>query len=116
MATGWPSYVAYEWQLHHRFGRDLRRGRFDLIHRVTPLTPTYPSPLAGWTDVPMLIGPLNGGLPWPKEYPELRRREREGLAPLRPAYPALPYFPPTHPHAAGVVARSPAPPSRVPAR
>ena len=52
-------------------------GEFDLIHRVTPLTPTMGSPLAGLTDVPLLIGPLNGGLPWPKEYPELRRKERE---------------------------------------
>jgi glycosyltransferase involved in cell wall biosynthesis len=106
MATGWPSYIAFEWQLYRHFGRALRRGRFDLIHRVTPLTPTYPSPLAGWTDVPMLVGPLNGGLPWPKEFPELRRREREWLTPLRRAYRALPYFRSTYRNVAGVIAGS----------
>ena len=106
MAAGWPAYIAFEYQLFQRFGRDLGRGRFDLIHRITPLTPTYPSPLAGWTSVPMLIGPLNGGLPWPKEYPELRRREREWLAPFRRAYRALPYFRATYHRLAGVIAGS----------
>lgn len=106
MATGWPAYLAFEWQLYQRFGTALREGQFDLIHRITPLTPTYPSPLAGWTTVPMLAGPLNGGLPWPKEYPELRRREREWLAPFRRAHRALPYFRSTYRHLAGVIAGS----------
>ncbi|WP_171475340.1 glycosyltransferase family 4 protein [Frigoriglobus tundricola] len=106
MATEWPSYIAFELQLYQRFADDLRRGRFDLIHRVTPLTPTYPSPLASRTRVPMLVGPLNGGLPWPKEYPELRRREREWLVPLRRAYRVLPYFRSTYRRLAGVIAGS----------
>ncbi len=105
-AVGWPSYVAFEYQLHERFGTDFRRGRFDLIHRVTPLTPTYPSPLAAMTRVPMLLGPLNGGLPWPKQYPDLRRREREWLVPLRNAYKSLPYYRRTYRHVAGVIAGS----------
>src|SRR5262249_40633243 len=78
----------------------------DLIHRVNPVTPTVGSPLAGRTDVPMVIGPLNGGLPWPKEYPDLRRREREWLSRFRGAYRHLPYFPSTYRHAAGVITAS----------
>lgn len=105
-AAAWPSYLAFEWQLFHRFGRAFRAGQFDLIHRVTPLTPTYPSPLAGWTEVPMLVGPLNGGLPWPAEYPELRKREREWLVPLRRAYRALPFFQATYRRLAGAIAGS----------
>jgi glycosyltransferase involved in cell wall biosynthesis len=106
-AMAWPSYVlAFEPMLFQRFARPLHDGRYDLIHRVTPLTPTIPSPLAGWTDVPMLIGPLNGGLPWPREYPELRRQEREWLVPLRHAYQRLPYYSTTYRHAAGVIAGS----------
>ena len=105
-AVGWPSYVAFEHQLYDRYARDLQQGRFDLIHRVTPLTPTYPSPLAAMTTVPMIAGPLNGGLPWPKQYPNLRRREREWLVPLRHAYRALPYYRQTYRHLAGVIAGS----------
>ena len=105
-AFGWPSYIAFEHQLFRRYGADLRSGRFDLIHRITPLTPTYPSPLAGWTRVPMLLGPLNGGLPWPAEYPNLRRREKEWLVPVRNAYRLLPYYRASYQRLAGVIAGS----------
>jgi glycosyltransferase involved in cell wall biosynthesis len=105
-AMGWPSYVAFEKDLEARFRRPLREGAFDLVHRVTPLSPTAGSPLASQTDVPMMIGPLNGGLPWPREYPELRRKEREWLVPLRGLYRRLPYYRSTYRHAAAVVAGS----------
>jgi glycosyltransferase involved in cell wall biosynthesis len=105
-AMAWPSYMAFEKELSHQLGRRLRLGEFDLIHRVTPLTPTQGSPLAALTDVPMLIGPLNGGLPYPEEFPELRRKEREWLVPLRYFYRALPYYRSTYQNLAGVIAGS----------
>jgi glycosyltransferase involved in cell wall biosynthesis len=105
-ALAWPSYVVFEHLVWHRFARQLQRGDFDLIHRVTPLSPTAVSPLAAKTDVPMLAGPLNGGLRWPKEFPELVRREREWLVPLRNVYKLLPYHRSTYRHLAGVIAAS----------
>lgn len=105
-AMAWPSYMVFEKQVFNRFGQQLQQGDFDLIHRVTPLTPTIGSPLASKTKVPMLIGPLNGGLPWPTEYPELRRKEREWLVPLRKLYRQLPYYRSTYLHLAGVIAGS----------
>jgi glycosyltransferase involved in cell wall biosynthesis len=105
-AMAWPSYMVFEHELHRQLGRQIRAGKFALIHRVTPLTPTMGSPLAALVDVPMLIGPLNGGLPWPKEFPELRRQEREWLVPLRNAYKHLPYYRQTYCHLAGVIAGS----------
>jgi glycosyltransferase involved in cell wall biosynthesis len=105
-AMQWPGYVVFEHLVARRFGRDLDRGRFDLIHRLTPLTPTIPSPLARRTVVPMVLGPLNGGLPWPSEHPELRRREREWLAPLRKCYRLMPYYRSTYRYVAGVIAGS----------
>jgi glycosyltransferase involved in cell wall biosynthesis len=105
-ALAWPSYVAFEHLAWHRFARQLQRGDFDLIHRVTPLSPTAVSPLAGKTDVPMLAGPLNGGLRWPREFPELVRREREWLVPLRNVYKLLPYHRSTYRHLAGVITAS----------
>lgn len=105
-ASMWPSYLMFERLVFERFHTRLRRGEFDLIHRITPLSPAFPSALAGWTDVPMLIGPLNGGLPFPKEFPELRRREREWLKPLRSLYKLLPYYRSTWNSLAGAVAAS----------
>jgi phosphatidylinositol alpha-1,6-mannosyltransferase len=105
-AMGWPSYMVFERMLYRRFRDPLRAGRWDLIHRITPLTPVVGSPLARWTPTPMILGPLNGGLPWPKEYPNLRRREREWLVPLRGLHRWLPYYRSTYRHLAGVIAGS----------
>jgi glycosyltransferase involved in cell wall biosynthesis len=63
----------------------------------------------------MLIGPLNGGLPWPKEFPDLRLQEREWLVPLRGVYRHLPYYRSTYKHAAGVIAGSKATAKEIPA-
>jgi len=105
-AMSWPSYIAFEHQVHRRFKKQLDSGAFDLVHRITPLTPTCGSPLASLTRTPMLIGPLNGGLPWPREYPDLWRQEREWLVPLRKLYRYLPYWYSTFRHLSGVIAGS----------
>lgn len=105
-AFAWPAYMVFEKMVHRRFADRLERADFDVIHRVTPLTPTMGSPLASLTDVPMILGPLNGGLPWPREYPELRRREREWLVPLRGFYKKMPYYRSTYLHLAAVIAGS----------
>ncbi len=106
MAMAWPAYICFERQVFKQFRNSLKESRFDLIHRITPVSPTLGSPLAGRVKVPMILGPLNGGLPWPKQYPELRRQEREWLVPLRGLYKWLPYYRSTYRRAAAVIAGS----------
>lgn len=106
MAVNWPAYICFEHQVFRRFRNELKSGAYDVIHRVTPVSPTMPSPLAAKCDVPMLVGPLNGGLPWPELYPELRKKEREWLVPLRRAYKLLPYYRSSYKKIAGVIAGS----------
>jgi glycosyltransferase involved in cell wall biosynthesis len=115
MAASWPGYIIFERMVHQRFGGDLRAHSFDLVHRLSPLSPTLGSPLAKLSNVPMLIGPLNGGLPWPADYPELRKREREWLAPVRGLYRWLPYYRSTYRHVHGVIAGSVHTASEIPA-
>ena len=45
-AAAWPAYMVFEKMVHRRFGGDLRAHSFDLIHRISPLSPTMGSPLA----------------------------------------------------------------------
>jgi glycosyltransferase involved in cell wall biosynthesis len=106
MAMAWPAYVFFERLAYKRLRDELREKRFDLVHRITPVSPTLGSPMASRGPAPMILGPLNGGLPWPKEFPELRRREREWLVPLRRLYTRLPYYRSTYRHAAAVIAGS----------
>lgn len=106
MAVNWPAYVAFELQAARKLKAELHAGAFDIIHRITPVSPTMPSPLATRTDIPMILGPLNGGLPWPKEYPELRGKEREWLVPVRNAYRRLPFYRSSYRRLAAVISGS----------
>jgi len=104
VALNYPSYLAFEYEVLKRFGRALRTGKFDVVHRVTPMSPTIPSPLVRWSPVPFVLGPLNGGLRWPPEFRTELRREREWLTRVRGAYRLLPYFRSTYRGAAAILA------------
>jgi glycosyltransferase involved in cell wall biosynthesis len=91
VAMFYPSYLAFEYEVRKRFGKDLKEGRFDLVHRVTPMSPTLPSPMAKWSPRPFVLGPLNGGLKWPREFRAELAREKEWLTFVRGAYRFLPY-------------------------
>jgi len=107
VAMAYLPYLAFEREVWKRFRGDLRAGRFDLVHRVTPMSPTLPSPFAAWSPVPFVLGPLNGGLPWPREFRAELRREREWLTYVRSAYRWLPYYRSTYRRAAAILAAFP---------
>lgn len=91
MIFAYPPYVAFEVQAWRRFKRQINAGDFDLIHRVTPMSPTMPSYIAGKGNVPFVLGPLNGNLDWPKAFKPEQKREKEGLRKVRNLYKMLPF-------------------------
>jgi len=100
----YPPYIAFERQVLGTFRTQLNAGEFDLVHRITPMSPTLPSYIAGRTKQPFLIGPLNGNLDWPAAFHGEQKREREGLRKLRGAYRYLPFARSTYRKAACVMA------------
>lgn len=86
-------YPFFERALWREFGPRLKRGEFDVVHRILPLSPTTPSwiaPKLKKIGVPFVLGPLNGGVPWPKGFEDLRRNERDLAGKLRALYKLTP--------------------------
>jgi glycosyltransferase involved in cell wall biosynthesis len=101
-----PSYLWLEHLLWQRLGPRIRAEAFDLVHRLTPLSPAVPSLIANrcrHAGVRFVLGPLNGGLPWPASFPGLRRREGEWLSHFREAYRLLPGYNATRRHASAIM-------------
>lgn len=115
-ALAYPYFEHLTWK---QFGSAISAGEYDLVHRITPLSPTISSSLAGKcarAGTPFVLGPLNGGVPWPEGFDAERRREREFLSYLRSAYKALPGRRATLRHASAILTGSHHTQSEIPAR
>lgn len=87
------SYPYFEYLIWKSFGDALKAGKYDIVHRVTPLSPITVSPIAAKCSavgVPFVMGPLNGGVPWPKGFEAERKAEGEWLSHLREVHRLFP--------------------------
>lgn len=103
------AYYSFEFEVWRQFSARLEAGEFDLVHRVTPLSPTSPSILAkrlAQIKVPFVLGPLNGGLPWPKNFRDVQYAEREWLSHLRWLYKYLPGYRATRQYSSAIIVGS----------
>src|SRR5260370_576412 len=107
-AFRYPFSFAFEWQAWRQFRRRIFAGEFDVVLRLVPMTPSMPSPFAFFLrdgPIPFVIGPLNGGLPWPPGFTQLDN-QKEWISGLRNAYRFLPFARSTYRHAAAIIAAS----------
>jgi glycosyltransferase involved in cell wall biosynthesis len=88
-----PYYIIYEFLIWFRLGSRIRAGEFALVHRLDPVSPVVASPFS-WLmrnlKTPFSLGPINGGLPWPRGYTSAHR-EKEGIRFFRRLYAYLPF-------------------------
>ncbi len=104
----YPFSLAFEWHAWRQLRRRIVAGEFDVVLRIMPMTPVMPSPFAFFLrkgPIPFVIGPLNGGLPWPPGFSQLDN-QKEWVANLRNLYRYLPFARSTYRHAAAIVAAS----------
>jgi glycosyltransferase involved in cell wall biosynthesis len=107
-AFAYPFSLAFEWRAWRRLRRRIFAGEFDVVLRLVPMTPSLPSPFAFFLregPIPFVIGPLNGGLPWPPGFRQLDR-QKEWISGLRNLYRFLPFSRSTYRHAAAIIAAS----------
>ena len=104
----YPFSLAFEWYAWRQLRRRIHAGEFDVALRVLPMSPVLPSPFASFLrrgPIPFVIGPLNGGLPWPPGFGQLEN-QKEWVSNLRNLYRYLPFARSTYRDAADIIAAS----------
>lgn len=104
----YPFSVAFEWRAWRMLRRRIFAGEFDVVLRVAPMANVLPSPFAFFLrngPIPFVIGPLQGGLPWPTGFAQIER-DKEWVSSLRKLYRYLPFARSTCRHAAAIIAAS----------
>lgn len=105
---GYPSSLAFEWYAWKAFKGRIRGGEFDVVLRVLPMSPVIGSPFARFLKngpIPFVLGPLNGGLPWPAGFSQLEN-QKEWTSGLRSFYRYMPFSRSTYRYAAAIIAAS----------
>ena len=111
-AASYPLQIAFEWRAWWQLRRRVLSREFDVVLRILPIVPVLPSPFAFFLrngPIPFVIGPLNGGLPWPEGFPQLDKQRREAgywVSNLRSLYRHLPFARSTYAKATAIIAGS----------
>jgi glycosyltransferase involved in cell wall biosynthesis len=104
----YPFHIAFEWRAWRQLRSRILAGEFDIVLRLVPMSAVLPSPFAFFLrkgPIPFVIGPLQGGLPWPPGFPQLDK-QRQWTAGLRNLYRLLPFARTTYRHATAIIAAS----------
>lgn len=107
-AFSYPFSLGFEWFAWRQLKQRIFAGEFDIVLRVLPMSPSLPSPFAFFLrkgPVPFVLGPLNGGLPWPPGFAQLEN-QKEWISSLRGVYRYLPFARSTYRYATGIIAAS----------
>lgn len=94
-AMKYPGQLYFEHLIWKNFKYRLINREFDIVHRISPVSPTIPSPISikcKRYKIPFVWGPIAGGLPWPNEFSSEKNKEKEWLTNFREFYKLLPYY------------------------
>ena len=100
--------LAFEWQAWRQTRTRIKAGEFDVVLRLLPISSVLPSAFAFFLrrgPIPFVIGPINGGLPWPTGFRQAKR-QKEWISDLRNFYRFLPFAQSTYRNAAAIIAGS----------
>jgi glycosyltransferase involved in cell wall biosynthesis len=75
-ALSFPLFAEFNRQVYREFGPLVQQGEFDLVHAITPMIPRYPYKIIkACQHTPFILGPVNGGVPFPENFQDIAWRE-----------------------------------------
>jgi glycosyltransferase involved in cell wall biosynthesis len=104
----YPFAIAFEWSAWRLMRTRIRAGQFDVVLRLSPVNSVLPSAFPFFLrnhSIPFVIGPINGGLPWPPGFSQASN-QRSWIDKLRTVYKLLPFARSTYRRAAAIIAGS----------
>jgi glycosyltransferase involved in cell wall biosynthesis len=104
----YPFAIAFEWQAWRRLRTRIIAGEFDVVLRLSPVISVIPSAFPFFLrncSIPFIIGPINGGLPWPKGFTQADN-QKAWIDNLRNLYRFMPFARSTYRRAAAIIAGS----------
>jgi glycosyltransferase involved in cell wall biosynthesis len=107
-AFNYPFAIAFEWCAWRRMRTQIMTGEFDIVLRLSPVTSVIPSAFPFFLrdcPIPFMIGPINGGLPWPQGFSQADH-QKSWFDGLRDLYRFLPFAKSTYHRAAAIIAGS----------
>jgi glycosyltransferase involved in cell wall biosynthesis len=103
-----PFSIAVEWSVWRGMRSRIAGGEFDIVLRLSPVNSVVPSAfpfLLRKGPVPFVIGPINGGLPWPQGFSQADN-QKAWFDNLRNLYRFMPFARSTYRRAAAIIAGS----------
>jgi glycosyltransferase involved in cell wall biosynthesis len=100
--------LAFEWRAWQQMRSRIMAGDFDVVLRLLPISSVLPSAFAFFLrrgPIPFVIGPINGGLPWPSGFSQANK-QKEWISSLRGFYRLLPFARSTYRDATAIIAAS----------
>ncbi len=75
-ALSYPIYEEFNQQVYQKFHSKILKGDYDIVHAITPMMPRYPfKVVSACKNTPFLLGPVNGGIPFPPGFQETAKQE-----------------------------------------
>ena len=107
-AFGYPLAIAFEWYAWRRVRTRIIAGEYDVVLRLSPIVSVIPSAFPFFMrscSIPFIIGPINGGLPWPKGFSQAEK-QKAWFDNLRSLYRFMPFARSTYRRANAIIAGS----------
>jgi len=72
----YPIYAEFNHRVYQQFKDEVLQGKYDIVHALTPMMPRYPVKLINaCQNTPFLLGPVNGGVPFPPGFQKIAYKE-----------------------------------------